>query len=191
MRTAPTPSAARFPSLFAPRRITWAGVDGAFSLDRPDPALVTKIHLVPFVGDRIVVCRNSDDEWFLPGGTLEADEPVEHCAARELLEEAGARLDGRIHHVGAFLCVSYQQAPYRPWQSHPHQAWLWATADVVVDSAPTNPPDGEVVVEVRTTTVAEAKQLLNPQRESLQELVDLAIEVHSSFRDAPTRADRP
>jgi 8-oxo-dGTP diphosphatase len=176
----------RFPLLFAPRRVEWAGVDGAFSREVPDPALVTKIHLVPFVGERIVVCRNSDGEWFLPGGTLEAQESTEHCAARELLEEAGARLAGPLHHVGAFLCVSYQPAPYRPWQSHPHQAWVWSAADVVVDSAPTNPADGEEVVEVRTATLTEAKRLLAGRRQWgwLAELVDLSVEVHRSLRGA-------
>lgn len=170
--------AARFPMLFAPRRVEWASVDGRFTEERPDPALLTKIHLVPFVGGDILVGRNSDDEWFLPGGTLEAQESIEHCAARELLEEAGARLAGPLHHVGTFVCVSDQPEPYLPWQSHPHQAWAWSTADVVVDSAPTNPADGEDVVEVRTVTPAEAKRLLAPRPNWLHELVDLSVEIH-------------
>ena len=181
--------AERFPALFAPRRVEWAGVEGAFSPERPDTALVTKIHLIAFVGADIVVCRASDDGWFLPGGTLEAAESVEHCAARELLEEAGARLVGPLWHVGAFLCTSYLPKPYRPWQSHPHQAWLWATAEVVVDSTPTNPPDGEDVVEVRVCAPAEAKALLGSRGAFTTELVDLALEVHRAGgpqRDQPS-----
>jgi 8-oxo-dGTP diphosphatase len=174
--------AERFPLLFAPRRVEWAGVDGTFTREAPDPVLVTKIHLVPFVGEHIVVCRDSDDGWFLPGGTLEAEESVEHCAARELLEEAGARLAGPLHHVGTLVCVSDQPFPYRPWQSHPRQAWIWSTADVVVDSAPTNPADGEDVVEVRTVAVAEAKRLLTLRGDWIAELVELSVEVHRSFR---------
>jgi 8-oxo-dGTP diphosphatase len=176
--------AERFPLLFAPRRVEWASVDGTFTRDDPDPAVVTKVHLVPFAGERIVVCRTTDDDWFLPGGTLEAAESVEHCAARELLEEAGARLVGPLHHVGTFLCVSDLPAPYRPWQSHPHQAWLWSTADVVIDSAPTNPADGEDVAEVRCVAIAEAKRLLAPRRDWVHELVDLSAEIHRNARGA-------
>jgi 8-oxo-dGTP diphosphatase len=40
--------------------------------------------------------------WALPGGFLEPDEPLEHCARRELAEETGLSPAGRFAHVGAY-----------------------------------------------------------------------------------------
>ena len=40
--------------------------------------------------------------WALPGGFVEADEPLEHCARRELAEETGLSPAGVFLHVGAY-----------------------------------------------------------------------------------------
>lgn len=171
----------RFPRLYAPVRWEWAGFDGAFSTVAPEPRLVSNVHVVGFVGERVVVCRTVR-EWFLPGGTLEADESVDACVVRELREEAGARVVGPLHWIGAHHGVTDKPVPYRPWQSHPHKAWLWCSVDVVVDGSPTNPEDGEQVVEVRVVSVAEARELLARSRDWLADLVALAVELRGSGR---------
>lgn len=50
---------ARYPLLYAPQRWEWAGVDASFSTEPPPDELITKVHLVGFVGERIVVCRDA------------------------------------------------------------------------------------------------------------------------------------
>ena len=103
-------------------------------------------------------------------------EPILDCVVRELREEAGARLAGPMQWVGAHRCVSDRPVPYRPWQPHPLKAWLWCTAEVVVDSAPTCPADGEQVVEVRAASRAEAQRLLSTGSAWYAELIELAAE---------------
>ncbi|MFI9272294.1 NUDIX domain-containing protein [Kitasatospora sp. NPDC052896] len=155
----------RFPALFAPQRWEWGGMDAQFSTELPPDGLITNIHLAGFTGDLLVLCRDSRGHWFLPGGTREAGESIGSCLDRELREEAGARLLGPASWIGAHRCVTDHPEPYRPWQPHPEKAWLWGWAEVVVDSAPTNPADGEQVEEVRAMPVAEACELLARGRE--------------------------
>ncbi len=169
--------AARFPALHAPQRWAWGGIDAQFSAELPPDRLITNIHLVGFSQDRVVLCRDVRGHWFLPGGTREQDESVESCLARELREEAGARLTGPPVWIGAHRCVTDSPVPYRPWQPHPEKAWLWGWAEVTVDSAPTNPADGEQVVEVRAMPPEEARRLLVRGREAWWgELIALAVE---------------
>ncbi|HEU5333654.1 MAG TPA: NUDIX hydrolase [Actinocrinis sp.] len=171
----------RFPRLYAPVRWEWAGFDGAFSTLVPEPRLVTNVHVVGFVGERVVVCRTVRN-WFLPGGTREADESIDACVVRELREEAGARVVSPLRWIGAHHGVTDSPVPYRPWQPHPHKSWLWCSADVEVDGAPTNPEDGEQVVEVRAVSVDEARELLAQPWEWLADLVSLAVELRGSGR---------
>jgi len=45
---------------------------------------------------------------------------------------------------------------------HPLAFWAYAATDVVLDHAPTNPPDGEHVVEVAVLPVAATVAFLTP-----------------------------
>lgn len=156
----------------------WGRFDAQFSTALPPDELVTNIHLVGFDGGRIVLCRDDRDHWFLPGGTREHGESIASCLTRELREEAGARLLGEPVWLGAHRCVTDNPVPYRPWQPHPEKAWLWGWAEVAVDSTPTNPDDGEQVVEVRAVEPAEAQRLLVRSHEAWWgELVGLAVEL--------------
>ena len=170
----------RFPLLHAPQRWEWGGMDAVFAVAPPPDELVTNIHVVGFAGERVVVCRDDRDHWFLPGGTREERETIHDCVVRELREEAGARLDSPLRWIGAHRCVCDRPAPYRPWQPHPDKAWLWCTAEVVIDSAPTCPADGEQVVEVRAASVAQAQRLLSGRSGWYAELIELAAEARAS-----------
>ncbi|WP_280247546.1 NUDIX domain-containing protein [Nocardia abscessus] len=168
----------RYPLLHAPAHWEWGDMDVRFSTTLPSDELVTNIHLVCFVGDEIVLCRDDRDIWLLPGGTRERGESIDACVRRELREEAGARPVGPIRWFGAHHATSNRPAPHREWQPHPHKAWLWCTADVVLDSAPTNPDDGEQILEVRTFPVTEAMRRAGTDGEHMSELVALAVELH-------------
>ncbi|MFF7458089.1 NUDIX domain-containing protein [Kitasatospora sp. NPDC008115] len=176
--------AALFPALHAPQYWAWGRYDAQFSTVLPPDELVTNIHLVGFTdGGRVVLCRDDRDHWFLPGGTRENGESVDSCLVRELREEAGARLLGEPVWLGAHRCVTDDPVPYRPWQPHPEKAWLWGWAEVTVDSVPTNPDDGEQVVEVRAAEPAEARRLLLDGHDAWWgELIGLAVELRSRPR---------
>jgi 8-oxo-dGTP diphosphatase len=169
------PLAARFPLLYAQQRWEWAGIDAVFSTDLPADELVTNVHVIGFVGQQIVVCRDSRGVWLLPGGTREEGESVHDCVVRELEEEAGARLAGPLRWVGAHHCVSDRPGPYRAYQPHPAKAWLWCAAEVTIGSAPSCPPDAEQIVEVRAVGKTEAQRLLVTDANWLPELVELTL----------------
>lgn len=172
--------AVRYPVLFEHRRWEYAQITPQFTTVAPPDELVSNVHVVGFVGDRIVLCRDDRDVWFLPGGTREPDESVHDCVVRELAEEAGARLAGDLHWFGAHRGISDAPAPFRPHLPHPEKAWLWCYADIEIVGKPGNPDDGEHVLEVRALDLADALRLSATDFDWSPELLSLAVELRSS-----------
>jgi 8-oxo-dGTP diphosphatase len=169
--------ARRYPLLHRPDRWEWASITMTFTDRLPRDELIASTHVVGFVGDEVVLCRDERaDVWFLPGGTREPGESVDDSLARELREEAGARLLGPFHRLGAHVGVSDASHPYRPHLPHPEKAWLWGWADVEIVGPPTNPGDGEQVTEVKTFGVIEAARRATSDNLWGGELIWLAAE---------------
>ncbi|MFI9503147.1 NUDIX domain-containing protein [Nocardia sp. NPDC052566] len=168
----------RYPLLHKPAHWSWGSHDVRFGTELPPDELVTNVHAICFAGDDIVLCRDHRDFWLLPGGTRERGEPVDACLRRELLEEAGATPTGPIRWIGAHYATSRDPLPYKEWQPHPHKAWLWCAVDVVLDAQPTNPADGEQILEVRACPLPEALELAATDGVHIPELIALAVELH-------------
>ena len=76
--------------------------------DYPRPAVTvdTAVFRGPSLARELLLVRRGADPyagmWALPGGFLEPDEPLDHCARRELVEETGLSPAGLFAHVGAY-----------------------------------------------------------------------------------------
>lgn len=167
----------RYPLLHRPDRWEWASITMQFQAELPTDRLVTSTHVVAFVDGEVVLCRDRrPDVWFLPGGTREPCESVADSLRRELREEAGARLLGVFHPIGAHVGVSDADQPYRPHLPHPEKAWLWGWAEAEIVGPPTMPDDGEQIEEVRTFAVDEAARRAEADAPWLGELIMYAAE---------------
>ena len=93
-------------SLFAVEVLQWADDQGR-TIRREVVRHPGAVLIVPRLdGDRLVLVRNyrvavDDRLWEFPAGTLEAGEPPQDAAARELREETGYRAN-RIEHLSDF-----------------------------------------------------------------------------------------
>ena len=153
--------AALFPDLFATRYESYADCRLSFTTrDFPDE-LVARLHLVARTPcGAVIVCRSIQDWTFLPGGTREESESLRELARRELMEEAGARMTGDLRIFGAHVADSLSGAPFRPHLPHPRAYWAYAATDAELVQPPTNPHDGEHVVEVLALLATEAADRL-------------------------------
>jgi 8-oxo-dGTP diphosphatase len=168
--------AARFPVLFRPRFEVYANADLELRLGAPQDQQVARLHVVALDPDGFVVVCRSVEEWrFLPGGRREPGETVAELARRELREEAGCALLGDPGPVFAHQrATSRNAAPHQPHFTHPVSAWAYAVAHVEPTGPPTNPVDGESVVEVRRLPVTEAADWLRVHDEEHADVVLLA-----------------
>jgi 8-oxo-dGTP diphosphatase len=165
----------RFPDLFAPGYWEWGGLDVQFTVEPPPQELVSNVHLVARSGGKIVVSVSELGWRLLPGGTREPGETVAENAARELLEEAGATLLGPLQPIGAHRGRSRRSGPWRPHLPYPVGYWLWAAADVAVTGPPSNPPDGEQIVEVLLLGPLDAIEFLQEDHPTGADVVRLAM----------------
>lgn len=168
--------AERFPALFAPAWVAYADSEVRFAAGPPPDDLVSRLHVVGRSRGGVVVC-GSDLGWrFLPGGTREPGETLEGLVDRELREEAGARRTGPLCWVGAHHAHCKSPAPYRSHLPHPDSYWAYAVTDMEIEGPPTNPVDGEQVVEVQVLPVSEAAAYLAGEAGSIQPHVLLLAE---------------
>ena len=148
---------ARFPGLFAPLHVDYANADVTFTVDPAPEDLVARIHCVAVVPDGgVIVCRSIDGWRFLPGGTREPAETITGSVTRELLEEAGARVTGEVTVFASQVAQSRNAGPYRPHLPHPLAYWAFAITTAEIVQPPTNPADGEHVIEVLALPPTEA-----------------------------------
>jgi 8-oxo-dGTP diphosphatase len=141
----------RFPGLFGDQYADYADARLKFTTATVPQELVSRLHLVAVTpAAEVIVCRSEGGWRFLPGGTREPGESLADLARRELMEEAGARLESPPRYFAAHIADSLRPEPYRPHLPHPRAYWAYAVAQAQIIAAPVNPPDGEQVVEVRT-----------------------------------------
>jgi 8-oxo-dGTP diphosphatase len=124
----------------------------------------------------------SEQGWrFLPGGTREPGESLTELARRELTEEAGAWLADEPKLFAAHIADSERPEPFRPHLPHPRTYWAYAIAPARVVGPPSNPPDGEQVVEVLTLSPSEAIAFLaeeDPMHSGVLRLADAMGLIH-------------
>jgi 8-oxo-dGTP diphosphatase len=167
----------RYPNLFAPAR--WDNLEVRFELrDVPPPeGLINNVNVVPFAGEGCLLIRHVSGEWDIPGGTKDEGETYLEAAARELREEAGARLLD-FKPFGAWHCLSQEGKPWRAHLAHPEFYRLVGYGHVARIGDPLNPTDGERIIEVALVKVDEAARLLRESgRSDLAELYLLAAEM--------------
>ena len=142
----------------------------------PPPAeLISNVYAVSFIGARCLLIRMMHRQrqvWDLTGGTLEPGETYLDAVRRELMEEAGAQLL-TFEPFGAWHCWSSAPAPYRPHLPHPESYRVVGYSEVELLGSPTNPPDGEQVIEVACVPVEEAVRRLRTSWPDMPELAEL------------------
>lgn len=179
-----------YPSLEAECGFTTATLRFEFGFELPAAALLTNVHLVAFAGGRVVLAQPEGGDWMLPGGTLEPGETWRDAAARELEEEAGARLLSATP-FGVLRGVSTAAGPYRPHLAWPVFYWVLGWAEVELVGPPTQPLGGERIADVQLFDEAAAAAAVDPSGGLWTDIVRLAIDVRRRACEQPSRLAAP
>lgn len=167
--------ASRFPELFTRAYIDYANCDVAFTTGPVPDHLVSRLHCVASNPEgEVIVCHSLPDWRFLPGGTREPGESLDDLVTRELLEEAGAKITGPTTIFGAQVATSRNDGPWRPHLPHPVAYWAVAVTSAEIIGPPTNPDDGEQVVEVLALPPDEAARWVGDHDRTHADVIRLA-----------------
>jgi 8-oxo-dGTP pyrophosphatase MutT (NUDIX family) len=145
---------ADFPHLFNEHIWPWGPVRTIFEPAEPPVELVSNINIVPFDDTGWLIIRQQIG-WGIVGGTLELGETYMDTLKRELLEEAGCELVN-FEILGALRMEFLTDQPYRPHLPFPVSYRLLGVGEVRRLTTPTNPEDGEEILEVRAFGLEEA-----------------------------------
>ncbi|MEU1312563.1 NUDIX domain-containing protein [Streptomyces cinnamoneus] len=122
----------------------WRAVTSYFKDEVPPRDYTSNVHVVPFVGDRVVLLHAKESGWGPSGGTLLDGEAIETCVTRELAEEIGGEAT-RFELFGQWDSSTTAEVAYRPWLPHPDFAIALGWADVVITGS--SDDDGGVEME--------------------------------------------
>jgi len=122
----------------------WRAVTSYFKAEVPPRDYTSNAHVVPFIGDRVVLLHARESGWGPSGGTLLKDEAVETAISRELGEEIGGSATC-FELFGQWDSVTTAETPYRPWLPHPRFAIALGWADVIITGSSRD--DGGVEME--------------------------------------------
>ena len=136
-------SALSFPGLFRESYVDYADCRTTYTTEAAPDDLVARLHLVAVTADgNVVVCRSEQGWRFLPGGTREPGESLDDLARRELMEEAGAVLEGEPRYFAAHVADSNRDKPFRSHLPHPRTYWATPPPRSVSSASPPTPKTG-------------------------------------------------
>ena len=144
----------------------------------PPQNLISNVNAVPLTANgRWILIQFDDGTWDIPGGTVEADEKPMDALARELLEEAGAKLL-TADYIGTWQMHSFADKPYRPHLSHPITYRVVYRCKVELVSQPQIPETGgKNVVAVDAVSLTEVvARFASIDRHDLAELYQFAAD---------------
>jgi 8-oxo-dGTP diphosphatase len=148
--------------LFRPSYVGYADADVVGTLDEPPHSLVHRVHLVASPRPGLVTVCESQEGWrFLPGGRLEPGEDMTEAAGRELMEEAGSSINGRLTPFFSQVASSRRNAPYMPHVPHPIIWWTFAAVNPTVVGAPTAPTGAEQITAIHHLAPQDAADWLD------------------------------
>jgi 8-oxo-dGTP pyrophosphatase MutT (NUDIX family) len=161
-----------YPYLLTEHTWSWGPVTTVFEQGTPPGGLVSNVNIAPFVDDSGRVIVRQRIGWCIVGGTLEPGETYLDTLKRELLEEAGCELiDCKI--FGALRMTSLASTPYRVHLPHPVSYRLLCLGEVRRVCEPTNPEDGEHILEVSILPLDEACKRLEARPDDGPLLADI------------------
>ena len=147
-----------YPHLFTEQIWPWGPVKTIFEPVEPPATLISNVNIVPFdESGWLIICQQIG--WGIVGGTLEPSETYVETLTRELMEEAGCELVN-FDVFGALRMEFLTERPYRPHLPFPLSYRLLVVGEVRRVANPSNPEDGEHILEVATFSLEETCQRL-------------------------------